>query len=63
MVCIVPLVGLLVGSIWLGVCRFIECKCSMRLSWSRTGLALGPLYLVVFAIGMQLIRQLLSMSA
>lgn len=42
-VCIVPLVGPLVGSIWFGVCCFIGCKYSMRLPWSRTGLALGPL--------------------
>ncbi|MFR0874218.1 MAG: YIP1 family protein [Bilophila wadsworthia] len=62
-VCIVPLVGPLVGSIWFGVCCFIGCKYSMRLPWSRTGLALGPLYLIAFAIGMQLIRQFLSMSA
>lgn len=41
-VCIVPLVGPLVGSIWFGVCCFIGCKYSMRLPWSRTGLALGP---------------------
>ena len=62
-VCVVPLVGPLVGSIWFGVCCFIGCKYSMRLPWSRTGLALGPLYLIAFAIGMQLIRQFLSMSA
>lgn len=40
-VCIVPLVGPLVGSIWFGVCCFIGFKYSMRLPWSRTGLALG----------------------
>ena len=31
--------------------------------YKRQGLALGPLYLIAFAIGMQLIRQFLSMSA
>lgn len=61
-VCIVPLVGPLVGSIWFGICCFIGCKHSMRLPWSRTGLALGPLYLIAFAIGMQLIRQFLNMG-
>lgn len=29
-VCVVPLVGPLVGSIWFGVCCFIGCKYSMR---------------------------------
>lgn len=41
-VCIVPLVGPLVGSIWFGVCCFIGCKYSMRLPWSRTGLGPRP---------------------
>lgn len=62
-VCIVPLVGPLVGSIWFGVCCFIGCKHSMHLPWSRTGLALGPLYLIAFAIGMQLVRQFLNMGS
>ncbi len=62
-VCIVPLVGPLVGSVWFGICCFIGCKHSMRLPWSRTGLALGPLYLIAFAIGMQLVRQFLNMGA
>ena len=61
-VCVVPLVGPLVGSVWFGVCCFIGCKHALRLPWSRTGLALGPLYLIALAIGMQLIRQILSMG-
>ena len=62
-VCIVPLVGPLVGSVWFGVSCFIGCKYAMRLPWSRTGLALGPLYLIAFAIGLQLVRQFLNMGA
>lgn len=56
-VCIIPVVGSLVGSIWFAVSCFVGCKYAMRLPWSRTALALGPLYLVAFAIGMQLFRQ------
>lgn len=62
-VCIVPLVGPFVGSVWFGVSCFIGCKYAMRLPWSRTGLALGPLYLIAFAIGLQLVRQFLNMGA
>lgn len=62
-VCIVPLIGPFVGSIWFGVCCFIGCKHAMRLPWSRTGLALGPLYLIAFAIGLQLVRQFLNMGS
>ena len=51
------------ASVFYLMLRLIGCKYSMRLPWSRTGLALGPLYLIAFAIGMQLIRQFLSMSA
>ena len=52
-----------VGSVWFGVSCFIGCKYAMRLPWSRTGLALGPLYLIAFAIGLQLVRQFLNMGA
>ena len=62
-VCIVPLLGPFVGSVWFGVSCFIGCKYAMRLPWSRTGLALGPLYLIAFAIGLQLVRQFLNMGA
>lgn len=62
-VCVVPLIGPLAGSIWFGVSCFIGCKYALRLPWSRTGLALGPLYLIAFAIGLQLVRQFLSLGS
>lgn len=62
-VCVVPLIGPIAGSIWFGVSCFIGCKYALRLPWSRTGLALGPLYLIAFAIGLQLVRQFLSIGS
>ncbi len=61
-VCIIPVVGSLVGSVWFAMCCFVGCKYAMRLPWSRTALALGPLYLVAIAIGMQLFRQMVALT-
>lgn len=61
-VCIVPLIGPLVGSIWFGICCFIGCKYALRLPWSRTALALAPLYFIAFAIGVQVIRQIMTLG-
>lgn len=60
LVCVVPLVGPIVGSIWFGVSCFIGCKYALRLPWARTALALGPLYLVALAIGLQIVRQFMA---
>lgn len=60
LVCVVPLVGPFVGSIWFGVCCFIGCKYALRLPWTRTALALGPLYLIALAVGLQLVRQVMG---
>ena len=61
-VCIIPVVGSLVGSVWFALCCFVGCKYAMRMPWSRTALALGPLYLVAIAIGMQLFRQVIALT-
>lgn len=61
-VCIIPLIGPLVGSIWFGSCCFIGCKYALRLPWSRTALALAPLYFIAFAIGVQVIRQIMALG-
>ena len=60
-VCIVPFVGPYASSIWFALCCFIGCKYALRLPWSRTLLALGPLYLVSIALGFQLAHRLVGM--
>ena len=57
-VSIVPILGPVVGSIWFSVCCFIGCRYALNLSWSKVALALGPLYLIAFAVFFQLVRQL-----
>ncbi len=61
-ICIIPMIGSMTGSIWFAVNCFMGCKCALRLPWVRVALALGPLYLVAFGIGMQLLRQIASLT-
>lgn len=55
-VCIVPLLGPIVGTLLFLVWAFIGCKFAFKLPWNRVVLALAPLYILGFAIGLQLIR-------
>ncbi len=59
LICIVPFLGPLVGTIWFAVVCFIGCKHALDLTWQRTVMALGPLYFVSFAISLHMARQLL----
>ena len=52
--CIVPMVGSLIASIWFVAAAFIGCKFALRLSWVRTVLALLPLYILEFALVSQI---------
>ena len=52
--CIVPMVGSLIASIWFVSAAFIGCKFALNLSWVRTVLALLPLYILEFALVSQI---------
>lgn len=52
--CIVPFVGSLLASIWFTVAVFIGCRYALRLTWTRTLLALLPLYILELALVSQL---------
>ena len=52
--CIVPMFGSLIASIWFVAATFIGCKYALRLSWSRTLLALLPLYILELAFVSQI---------
>lgn len=58
--CVVPLVGPLAGSLWFAASCLLGCRHALDLPWPRTLLALGPLYAIAFAIGLQVARQLLG---
>ena len=60
--CLVPLVGHLINPVWFAVCCFVGCKYALRLTWTQASLAIAPLYLVVFAVVLQALRQLAALS-
>ncbi len=59
-ICVVPLVGTIVNVVWFAVCCCVGCKYALNMKWDRVFLALGPLYLVAFAVFFQFMRQLLG---
>lgn len=58
--CVVPLVGPIIASVWFAVVCLAGCHYALNLPWSRTLLALGPLYAIFFAISLQAARHLLG---
>lgn len=58
--CIVPFVGTWVATLWFVTLTFIGCKYALSLSWSRTALALVPLFLLELALMLQLSTMITS---
>lgn len=52
--CIVPMFGSLLATVWSVLCVFVGCRYALRLSWLRTVLALLPLYLIELAVVSQI---------
>ena len=48
--CIVPMFGSLLATVWSVACVFLGCRYALRLSWLRTVLALLPLYILELAV-------------
>ena len=57
---LVPFLGPVVAPVWFAVCCFIGCKYALKIGWHQAALALVPLYLIAFAIAMQLVQRLLA---
>ena len=51
---VVPVLGSLVGFIWSIACSLVGCRYALRITWRQTLLALGPLYLVITFLFLQL---------
>jgi hypothetical protein len=51
---IVPVLGSLAGFIWSIACSVVGCRYALRISWTQTLLALGPLYIVAVFLFLQL---------
>jgi len=62
-VSIVPLLGPTVGSLWFVACTILGVKHAYRLPWSRVLLALGPLYILAIAVGVQLLKMVIAGGA
>jgi len=50
---IIPLLGLLAGFVWSIACGVVGCRYALRISWTQTLLALGPLYFILFLVFLQ----------
>lgn len=59
-VSIIPWAGSFTAVLWFAVCCFMGVKYALGLSWSRTALAVLPLYVLSFALGMHLVKMLLA---
>ena len=59
-VSVVPWAGSFTAVLWFAVCCFMGVKYALGLSWSRTALAVLPLYVLSFALGMHLVKMLLT---
>lgn len=55
-VSVVPLVGHTVGSLWFLASTFVGCKYALDLSWSKTALALIPLFLLALAVMLAMLQ-------
>ena len=51
---VVPYIGGAISTVWCVMASFIGCKYALGLSWSRTALALAPLFILGLAILVQL---------
>lgn len=61
--CIVPLLGPLVGSLLFLVWTFIGTKFAFKLPWGRVILALLPLYILGFALFLQLVQVVMNSTS
>lgn len=53
---VVPFWGDTMGSVWFLTSTFVGCKYALNLSWSRTALALLPLFLLALAVALALVQ-------
>ena len=61
-VCVVPLVGNAVGSVWFLASTFVGCKYALNLTWPKTALALVPLFLLALAVMLAMLQASLMLT-
>lgn len=57
---IIPWVGSYTASLWFMVSCFMGVRYALGLSWSRTAMALVPLFMLAFVLGMHAVKLLMS---
>lgn len=62
-VCLVPLIGPVIGSVWFLASSFMGCKYALRLPWFRTAVALGPLFILGLAVRLMMVKLFVQMGA
>lgn len=62
LLCVVPLVGSMVGLVWGLACSFVGCRYALGLSWSQTTLALAPVYMLGIPFILHVVRTVQGMA-
>jgi hypothetical protein len=60
--CVVPVVGFYVASIWFAFCCFTGCKYALNLEWKRTAMAILPLYALFVAFSLHANKMLMDLA-
>lgn len=60
LLCVVPVLGSVVGFVWSVACSLIGCRYAMRLTWTQAIIGLLPLYLLGVPVFLQLVHSVQS---
>ena len=56
LLCVVPLLGSLVGFVWMVACVLIGCRAALNLSWPQTLIGLAPVVLLLGPLILQIFQ-------
>ena len=56
LLCVVPLLGSLVGFVWMVACVLIGCRAALRLTWPQTLMGLAPVILLIAPLVLQIFQ-------
>ena len=56
LLCVVPLLGSLVGFVWMVACVLIGCRAALRLTWPQTLMGLAPVILLIAPLLLQIFQ-------
>ena len=54
LLCVVPLLGSVVGFIWSFACILVGCRAALRLNWPQTLMGLAPILLLLAPLLLQM---------